>query len=53
MDLGRYFRALEAKSMLPIERKRTAWLGGVLKSEDLARDEWAVIEEHDRLVSDG
>lgn len=53
MDLGRYFRALEAKSMLPVERKRAAWLAGVLKNEDLAREEWAVIEEHDRLVSDG
>lgn len=53
MDLGRYFRALQAKGMLPVERKRTAWLGGVFKQEDITPDEWAMIEQHDRLVSDG
>jgi len=53
MDIGRYFRAQEAKALLPLERKRRAWLGGVLKSEDLSSEEWAAIAEHDAMVSDG
>ena len=53
MDLGRYFRALEARAMLPVERKRAAWLAGHYKQEDISTAEWATIEEHDRLVSDG
>lgn len=53
MDLGRYFRAQEAKALLPLERKRRAWLGGVFKMEDITPEEWAAIAEHDRLVSDG
>lgn len=53
MDLGRWFRALEAKGMLPVERRRRAWLGGVFKTEDLSSEEWAEITEHDRLVEDG
>jgi hypothetical protein len=53
MDIGRYFRAMEAKAMLPIERKRAAWLGGVFKTEDITPEEWAAIREHDQLVSDG
>lgn len=53
MDLGRYFRALQAKAMLPTERKRAAWLAGNYKQEDITGDEWAMIEQHDRLVNDG
>lgn len=53
MDLGRYFRAQEAKALLPLERKRRAWLGGVFKMEDITPEEWAAIREHDQLVSDG
>lgn len=53
MDLGRYFRALQAKGMLPVERKRAAWLDGNYKQEDITSDEWAMIEQHDRLVNDG
>jgi hypothetical protein len=53
MDITRYFRAQEAKALLPIERKRGAWLRGVFKIEDITPDEWAAIREHDRLVGDG
>lgn len=54
MDIGRYFRAQQAKTQtLPAERKRRAWLAGVLKTEDITREEWEAIAEHDQLVSDG
>lgn len=53
MDVNRWLRSLEAKQMLGLERKRAAWLGGVLKSEDLSSDEWKQIAEHDQLVSNG
>lgn len=53
MDIARYFRAQEAKVLLPVERKRAAWLGGVFKTEDITSEEWQAIQEHDRLVSDG
>lgn len=53
MDVGRWMRSLQAKTMLATERKRGAWLGAVLKTEDLTREEWEAIAEHDRLVSDG
>lgn len=44
---------MQAKGMLPVERKRAAWLDGNYKQEDITRDEWAAIEEHDRLVNNG
>jgi hypothetical protein len=53
MDVGRYMRALQAKQMIGPERKRAAWLAGVFKQEDITPDEWAMIQEHDRLVSNG
>jgi hypothetical protein len=53
MDIGRWMRSLAAKQTLAVERKRLAWLRGVLQSEDLSGDEWQQIAEHDQLVSDG
>ena len=53
MDVNRWLRSLEAKSMLTLERKRAAWLRGVLKSEDMTPEEWQAIAEHDAMVSDG
>lgn len=53
MDVSRWMRSLQAKSMLATERKRAAWLGGVLKTEDITPDEWVSIAEHDKLVTDG
>lgn len=53
MDVNRWLRSLEAKRLLTVERKRAAWLRGVLKSEDLSREEWDMIREHDAMVDDG
>lgn len=53
MDVSRYLRALQAEEALGLERKRAAWLAGVLNINDLTQAEWAIIEEHDRLVNDG
>ena len=53
MDITRYFRAQQAKTQtLPIEYKRRAWLGGVLKTEDMTPQEWQAIAEHDAMVSE-
>lgn len=53
MDIGRWMRSLAAKQTLATERKRTAWLRGVFKTEDITPDEWQAIQEHDAMVSDG
>lgn len=53
MDIGRWMRSVAAKQTLATERKRGAWLGGVLNTADLSSEEWQAIAEHDAMVSDG
>lgn len=53
MDTGRYLRALEAKEMVRIERRRQAFLDGALSAGDIAPDDWQAIREHDELVNYG
>ena len=52
MDTGRYLRALEAKEMVRIERRRQAFLDGALSAGDIAPDDWQAIREHDQLVNE-
>jgi hypothetical protein len=50
MDWGRYNRALEARELLRVERKRARYLAQEIK--ELEPDEWAVVQEHDRLLAE-
>jgi hypothetical protein len=50
MDWGRYTRALEAREAQRIEHKRARYLAQEVK--ELEPDEWAVVQEHDRLVTE-
>ena len=53
MDLGRVERAMQAKRTLLTEEKRQLFHEQRIGREAITADEWRMIAEHDKLVSDG
>ncbi len=50
MDWNRFLRSLEAERAEQIEVRRSLYLAGKLKPDDITSDEWEVIEAHDAMM---
>lgn len=50
MDWNRFLRSLEAERAEQIEVRRSLYLAGKLKADDISTDEWEVIEAHDAMM---
>ena len=50
MDWNRFLRSLEAERAEQIEVRRSLYLAGKLKADDISADEWEVIEAHDAMM---
>ena len=50
MDWNRFLRGLEAERAEQIEVRRSLYLAGKLKADDIPADEWEVIEAHDAMM---
>lgn len=51
MDWGRLWRALSARQVEHVEKRRIDFLAGTVK--ELTKDEWDQIRAHEELVGDG
>lgn len=48
MDWTRYMRAMAAERVMQAEERRSAWLGGAIKT--MSENDWATIAENDALL---
>lgn len=48
MNWTRYMRAMTAERVMVAEERRSAWLGGSIKT--MSADDWATIAENDALL---
>lgn len=48
MDWARYLRAMQARHIMQVEKRRLALLRGDIKT--MSPDEWAMIAEHEELL---
>lgn len=48
MNWPRYMRAMAAEGIMQAEERRSAWLGGTIKT--MSESDWAIIAENDELL---
>lgn len=48
MDWTRYMRAMAAERIMQAEERRSAWLGGAIKT--MGEADWVTIAENDALL---
>lgn len=51
VDINRLLRALEAKRMETVERRRVLFMQGRLEADKIDEDEWALIAEMDKIAA--